>query len=401
MKFNFDEIVVRRGSNSYKWDSDNDPEMIPMWVADMDFKTAPPIIEALNRRVQHGVFGYARVPDAYYDAIISWFERRHQFRPERNRILYSTGVVPAISATILALTSPGDKIIVQEPVYNCFFSSIRNNRCEAVSNDLVYSGERYTINFEDLEAKATDPKTRLMLLCNPHNPVGRVWTKEELERIGDICYRNKVMVLADEIHGDLVHPVHTYIPFASLGRQFSEHSVTFSAPGKTFNLAGLQLANIFCSDAEVRRRIDKAININEVCDISPFAVEGLLAAYTHPDSERWLEALKTYLWNNYIYARDFLSVNFPQLKVMPLEATYLMWIDCSVMKISSEKLAALLLEEAKVRINSGSIYGKNGEGFIRLNIACPQSILQEGLYRMKNVLDKFLNESGQFSRFLQ
>ena len=393
MQNNFDEKVVRRGTNSYKWDSKTNDDIIPLWVADMDFKTAQPIIDALSNRVQHGIFGYTKVPDAYYNAVISWFGRRHNFTIEKEWMIYTIGVVPAISATILALTEPGDKVIVQEPVYNCFFSSIRNNQCESFSNDLIYKDGKYTIDFDDLEKKAADPKAKVMLLCNPHNPAGRVWTKEELEKIGEICFRNNVIVVSDEIHCDLVHPGHTHIPFASLGQQFLENSVTCVAPSKTFNLAGLQIANILTYDPEIRKKIDKAININEVCDVSPFAVEGLIAAYTHEDSEKWLDNLRAYLWDNYLLVKEYFAENFPQFPILPLEATYLVWIDTSVLNIKSEKLTELLIEKGNVWLNEGTVYGKAGEGFMRLNIACPRATLQEGLNRMKKAIDLITAQS--------
>ena len=392
MTYNFDEVVNRKGSNSYKWDTNRNNEVLPMWVADMDFKTAPPIIEALTQRVQHGVFGYANVPDAYYNAVIDWFDRRHQFPIEKDWMIYTIGVVPAVSAIILAMTQPGDKVIVQEPVYNCFFSSIRNNQCESVSNDLIYSNGKYSIDFDDLEAKAADPKAKVMLLCNPHNPAGRVWTKEELSRIGEICFRNNVFVVSDEIHCDLVHPGHKHIPFASLGERFLENSATCIAPSKTFNLAGLQVANIVAYDAEIRKKIDKAININEVCDISPFAITALIAAYTHPESEKWLDDLKQYLWENSQIVKEFFAENLPQFPILPLEATYLMWIDCSVLNLTSDELLDKMIEAENIRLNEGIIYGKAGEGFMRLNIACPKETLQEGLQRTKRALDKILAE---------
>ena len=388
MTFNFDESINRKGSNSYKWDSDGNADILPMWVADMDFKAAPPIIDALAQRVQHGVYGYAKVPDAYYDAVISWFERRHHFTVEKDWILYTTGVVPAISAIILAMTKPGDKVLVQEPVYNCFFSSIRNNQCKAVSNDLLYTDRTYSIDFDDLEQKASDPQVKLMLLCNPHNPAGRVWTKKELERIGEICFRNNVLVVSDEIHCDLVHPGHKHIPFASLGQTFLENSITCTAPSKTFNLAGLQVANIFVYNPEFRKRIDKAININEICDINPFAIEGLIAAYSNPGSEHWLDELKAYLWDNYLLVKDFFTQNLPQFPVLPLEATYLVWIDCSILNMPSEELASFILKEENLWVNEGTLYGKAGEGFIRLNIACQKDIIKEGLNRIRKALNK-------------
>ena len=370
MKYNFDEIVPRRGTNSYKWDSAGDADVLPMWVADMDFRTAPSVVEALKRRVEHGIFGYVRVPDAYYEAITGWFAGRHGWQIEKEWIIYTTGVVPALSAVIKALTTPGDKVIVQTPVYNCFFSSIRNNGCEVVANPLIYMNGTYQIDFIDLERKAADPSVKVLLLCNPHNPAGRVWTKQELTRLGEICIRNNIWVVADEIHCELVFPGHTYIPFASVSEEFLMHSVTCTSPSKAFNLAGLQIANIVSADTDLRMKIDKAININEVCDVNPFGVEALMAAYN--DGEEWLEELKQYLFANYNYLRAYFDEYLPEFPVMTLEGTYLVWVDCSVLNCSSDKIVKTLLEKEKLWVNEGSLYGEAGERFIRINIACPR-----------------------------
>ena len=384
MKYKFDELIPRRKSNSYKWDSAENEDIIPMWVADMDFRTAQPIIDALNKRVQHGIFGYTKVPPAYYDTVTSWFSRRHNFNFLKEWLLFTTGVVPALSAIIKALTQAGDQVIVQGPVYNCFFSSIRNNDCQMVSNDLVYHDGEYRIDFDDLEEKAKDPKAKLFLLCSPHNPVGRVWTMEELTRMGEICLRNNVLVVSDEIHCDLVYPGHRHIPFASISENFLHHSVTCSSPSKAFNLAGLQVANILAADENIRTGIDKALNINEVCEISPFAVEGLMAAYS--EGEDWLEQLKHYLWENYLFLKKYFSKHLPQLTVLPLEATYLVWVDCSAFRQSSENLAKSILEKEKVWINEGTVYGNAGENFIRINIACPRELLEKGLSKIAGTL---------------
>jgi cystathionine beta-lyase len=386
MTYDFNEIIPRRGSNSYKWDSAKEEDILPMWVADMDFRTAPPVIEALERRVRHGVFGYTKVPDAYFQAVIDWFGRRHQALFKQEWILFTTGVVPALSAVIKALTVPGDKVIVQEPVYNCFFSSIRNNQCGMVSNNLIYKEGTYQINFADLEAKAADPKANVLLLCSPHNPAGRVWTREELLQTGEICLRNHVTIVSDEIHCDLVYPGHTHIPFASLGEEFLHHSITCTAPSKTFNLAGVQVANIIAADEEVRRKIDKALNINEVCEINAFAVEALIAAYQ--EGEAWLEALKAYLWENYTCLCDFFAQHLPQLKIAPLEATYLVWVDCTALGLSSADVARILIDKEQLWINEGPLYGTAGEGFIRLNIACPRELLLKGLEKIRHTFGK-------------
>lgn len=384
MKYDFDEPVPRRGTNSYKWDTVKDEDVLPMWVADMDFRTAPAIVGALQKRVEHGIFGYTKVPPAYYEAVVNWFRRRHAWLIEKKWIVYTTGVVPAISAIVKALTVPGDRVLVQTPVYNCFFSSIRNNGCEAVANPLIYANGTYRIDYDDLERKAADPKVKLLLLCNPHNPVGRVWTRQELRRIGEICIRNRVLVVADEIHCELVFSGHVYIPFASISEDFREHSVTCISPSKAFNLAGLQIANIVAADTDVRMKIDKAININEVCDVNPFGVEALIAAYNR--GEDWLEELKHYLSVNYNYLRAYFDEYLPEFPVVMLEGTYLVWVDCRGLGLSSREITDILLEKEKVRVNPGSLYGEVGEGFIRLNIACPREKLIEGLNRLKRGL---------------
>lgn len=383
MKYNFDEIIPRRGTNSYKWDAAAEEDTLPMWVADMDFRTAPAIINALGRRVLHGIFGYTKVPPSYFYAVTDWFDRRHNFAIQKDWILFTSGVVPAISAVIKALAKPGDKVIVQTPVYNCFFSSIRNDECEMLANPLLYRDAVYSIDFDDLERKASDPKAALMLLCSPHNPVGRVWTREELTRIGEICLRNNVIVVSDEIHCDLVYEGHTHIPFASISPDFLQNSVTCTAPSKTFNLAGIQVANIIAADPEMRRKIDKALNINEVCEINAFAVEALIAAYN--EGEDWLEELKIYLRENYRILSDFFSQNLPHLKVLPLEATYLVWIDTTALGRTSKEIANELLEKEKLWINEGTIYGDAGEGFIRINISTQRENLIRGLKKIRSL----------------
>ena len=380
MKYDFDTIIPRRGTNSYKWDTPEEENVLPMWVADMDFRTAPAIIEALQKRVTHGIFGYTKVPEAYYDAVVRWFESRHRWRIDPRWIVYTSGVVPALSAIIKALTAPGDKVIVQTPAYNCFYSSIRNDGCELSANNLVYRDGSYTIDFDDLEAKAADPKAKVLLLCNPHNPVGRVWTPEELRRIGDICLRNGVFVVADEVHCELTYEGHDYTPFASLSERFPQKSVTCVSPSKAFNIAGLQIANIVAADEEVRRRIDRAININEVCDVIPFGVIATTAAYN--EGGEWLDALRKYLRENYEYLCRFFAERLPQYPVLPLEGTYLVWIDCRASGLGSDAATLRLQEQQKLMVNSGTLYGPGGEGFIRLNIACPRALLADGLERM-------------------
>lgn len=385
MKYDFDSIIPRRGTNSYKWDSMPQADMLPMWVADMDFRTAPAVTEALRRRAAHGIFGYTRVPSSYYEAVTNWFARRHGWKINPEWIIYTTGVVPALSAVIKALAAPGEKVLVQTPVYNCFFSSIRNDGCVAEYNPLRYEDGKYTVDWEDMERKAADPAVRLMLLCNPHNPAGRVWTREELERMADICLRNGVFVVADEIHCELVGEGHRYIPFASLSEGALLNSVTCVSPSKAFNLAGLQIANIIAADEEVRKKVDKAINVNEVCDVNSFAVDALEAACN--EGEEWLDELNLYLRENDRTVREFFREHLPQVHVVPLEGTYLVWIDCSALGMPSGEIVERLKEEGRVMVNGGEMYGDTEGRFIRLNIACPRELLLQGLERIRRTLE--------------
>lgn len=382
MKYDFDEVISRRGTLSYKWDSATDAEVLPLWVADMDFRTSPAIIEALQRRVVHGIFGYTRVPDAYYQAVTNWFARRHGWNIQREWMIYTSGVVPAVSAVIKALTVPGDKVLVQTPVYNCFFSSIRNNGCTLAASPLLRVGNTWQMDFEDLERKASDPDVKVFLLCNPHNPVGRVWTREELLKAGEICSRHGVTVVSDEIHCELVYPGHAYTPFASISGDFSARAIVCISPSKAFNIAGLQIANIVVPDEEVRRKIDKAININEVCDVNPFGVTATIAAYT--EGEEWLDQLLVYLQANYKWMQDYCRTHLPDFPISDLEGTYLVWMDCSILHKTSDVLEQELLDESKLWLNAGTMYGAEGEGFMRWNIACPRSVLAEGLERFRS-----------------
>lgn len=387
MEYDFSRPTERRGTDSYKWDSAPEADIIPLWVADMDFETFPGITEALQRRVAHGIFGYTRVPEAYYEAVCRWFGKHHGWHINREHIIYTSSVVPAVSAVIKALTLPGDQVIVQGPVYNCFFSSIRNNGCETVSNSLIYNKEelRYEIDFDDLERKLAHERARLMLLCNPHNPGGRVWTRDELTRVAELCHKYGVRVVSDEIHCELTLYDNEYVPFGSLPDELSHGSITCCSPSKAFNTAGLQIANIVCRDAEVRNRIDRAININEVCDVNPFGVIALQAAYSDEGYE-WLTQLRAYISSNYDLLRERFARELPKCKVMRMEGTYLAWIDCSELHISSDEIEEMLMHENKVWVNAGSMYGTEGAAFIRINMACTSELLNEGITRIVNGL---------------
>lgn len=390
MEYDFSRPTERRGTDSYKWDSAPETDIIPLWVADMDFETFPGITEALQRRVAHGIFGYTRVPEAYYEAVCNWFGKRHGWHINREDIIYTSGVVPAVSAVIKALTLPGDQVIVQGPVYNCFFSSIRNNGCEMVSNSLIYNKEelRYEIDFDDLERKLAHERARLMLICNPHNPGGRVWTRDELTRVAELCRKYGVRVVSDEIHCELTLYDNEYVPFGSLPDELSHGSITCCSPSKAFNTAGLQIANIVCRDAEVRNRIDRAININEVCDVNPFGVIALQAAYSDEGYE-WLTQLRAYISSNYDLLRERFARELPKCKVIRMEGTYLAWIDCSELHISSDEIEEMLMHENKVWVNAGSMYGTEGAAFIRINMACTSELLNEGITRIVNGLGAY------------
>ena len=391
--YDFDTIIPRRGTNSIKWDArppfDVDTEgVIPLWVADMDFKAAPFIIDVLRKRVEHGVFGYVCVPDSYYEAVCRWFSGRHGWKVEKDWIIYTTGVVPALSAAVKALSRPGEKVILQSPVYNCFFSSVRNNGCEILDVPLLYHDGTYSYDFDGLERACADPAAKVMLLCNPHNPAGRVWTREELARVGDIARRHGVTVVSDEIHCEIVMPGFTYTPFASVSPENQACCVTLCSPSKSFNTASLQIANIITSNPEWRKLIDRAINVNEICDVNPFGVLALEAEYS-PEGAEWLKELNQYIYDNYLLLRKKLS----DWTVCKLEGTYLPWVDVSSLGLPTEKIEEELLRNYKVWVNAGAMYGT--EGFIRINLATPRSVLAEGLDRVSRGLAALAASSGK------
>lgn len=391
--YDFDTIIPRRGTNSIKWDArppfDADTEgVIPLWVADMDFKAAPFIIDVLRKRVEHGVFGYVCVPDSYYEAVCRWFSGRHGWKVEKDWIIYTTGVVPALSAAVKALSKPGEKVIIQSPVYNCFFSSVRNNGCEILDVPLLYHDGTYSYDFDGLERACADPAAKVMLLCNPHNPAGRVWTREELARVGDIARRHGVTVVSDEIHCEIVMPGFTYTPFASVSPESQACCVTLCSPSKSFNTASLQIANIITPNPEWRKLIDRAINVNEICDVNPFGVLALEAEYS-PEGAEWLKELNQYIYDNYLLLREKLT----DWTVCKLEGTYLPWVDVSSLGLPTEKIEEELLRNYKVWVNAGAMYGT--EGFIRINLATPRSVLAEGLDRVSRGLSALAASSGK------
>lgn len=387
--FDFDKVNQRRGTGCVKWDNDRDG-VIPMWVADMDFQTAPCIVETLRERVNQGIFGYTRVQDPYYDAISSWFSRKHGWNGIRKEwVIYTSGVVPALSATIKAMTKPGDKVLIQTPVYNCFFSSIRNNGCTMLESRLVYdyaddNSFSCHVDFDDFENKVKE--AAVFVLCNPHNPAGHVWTREELERMASICISHGVPIISDEIHCEIVMPGYSYTPLASISPEISRNTVTFCSPSKAFNIAGLQIANIITCREDWRKAIDKAINTNEICDVNPFGAAALVTAYTNPEAEQWLSEMNSYVYANYCRLREIFASRLPWMPISRLEGTYLAWCDCRKTGLASREIETMLVDRFNVHVNAGSMYGEAGEGFIRINLACPRELLDEGLKRIADGL---------------
>ncbi|MCU7619299.1 pyridoxal phosphate-dependent aminotransferase [Chryseobacterium sp. PBS4-4] len=382
MKYNFDEIINRKNTNSVKWDLIKNQEVLPMWVADMDFKTAPEITQAISDKISEGIFGYSIIPANFNDVIIDWWRENHDFVIEKDWVLPVPGMILSLSAIVRTFVKPDENVILQTPVYNHFFNIVDNCSCNLVENNLIYENGNYQIDFEDLEIKASDPKTRLLLISNPHNPVGRVWTKTELEKIAEICAKHKVMIVSDEIHADLVFENHQHIPFAKIAENHDLVSVTCGSPCKTFNLSGLSISYIISQDKNILNQIYKTLEVQETVYPNPIAADAMIAAYTK--GKNWLDELKIYLWDNYQFLLNFCKEHLPNIKVIPLQATYLVWLDCSFFNKTSDELSKILLDEEKLWINSGTMYGKAGEGFLRINIACPRELLVDGLKRLEN-----------------
>lgn len=385
MIYNFDEPINRRKTHSLKW-SVSEKEL-PMWVADMDFKTAPEIILALQKRVAHGIFGYTIVPDEWYQAYMDWWGCRHNFQIEKDWLLFCTGVVPAISSTVRKLTTIGENVIVLTPVYNIFFNSILNNGRCVLESPLKYDGEHYHVDFDDLERKLAEPQTTMIILCNPHNPVGKAWSRETLEHIGELCWKHHVTVISDEIHCDLTAPGCEYVPFASLSEKCRENSITCIAPTKAFNLAGLQTAAVMIPNETLRHKVNRAINTDEIAEPNAFAIEGAIAAFT--EGETWLNALLEYIEGNKRFFNSFLESELPQLKVVPSQATYLLWIDCRKMLVNTTELSRFMRERTGLYLSGGNQYGGNGDNFLRINVACSREFLKEGLLRLKQGITEY------------
>lgn len=389
MKYDFDKIIDRRNTLSCKWDL-ADEDILPMWVADMDFMTAQPIIDALVKRAQGGIFGYSVYTDDVYDAIKGWFKRRHNWDIEKEWIQFSPGIVPALHAFTRIFVKSGEKILMNSPVYYPFFKSAQRNGIEAVNNELIYKNGRYEIDFDDFEKKAADPAVKMFYLCSPQNPGGRLWTREELERMGRICLENHVLVVADEIHCDLVYPGKKHIPFGTLDEDIVNNSIICTAPTKTFNLAGLQISSVIIKNPELRKMYADYMTASgfDYGEAGTFGLEALRTAYKYGDE--WLDSLMVYIQENLDFLCKYVSENLPKAKVMIPDATYLVWIDFSDYGIESRTLHKTLKYEGKIWLDEGYLFGKAGEGFERINIACPRKTLEEGLRRIKNCIDKMI-----------
>ena len=386
----FDQVTDRRGTHSLKWNVET--HELPMWVADMDFPAPREIREALIRQAAQGIYGYNIVPEEWYQAYMDWWEKRHHFAIRKEWLLFCHGVMPVISAAVRQLTEPGDQVLVLTPVYNGFFSVIRGNARQALEAPLARSGAEYVIDFTALEEKLADPLTTMMLLCNPHNPAGRIWERETLERIGELCSRYQVTVLSDEIHCDLTDPGCDYTPYASVSA-LCQNSITCVAPTKSFNLAGIQTAAVIIPDENLRRRIAHTLQTDEAGEPNTFALEAAVTAYTR--GARWLDTLRDYLYENKCAADRFLAAEIPEIKMMRGRATYLLWLDCGELTIHAGEFAGFLRERTGLWLSDGAMFGKAGESFLRMNVACPRSLLEDGLRRLADGAEAWKKRNSQ------
>ena len=387
-KFDFDSPVCRLGTDSIKW-SVTDGEL-PMWVADMDFRTAPCITDALIKRAEHGVFGYTDVNEDWYNSYINWWDRRHGFKIQKEWLMFCTGVIPAISSTVRKLTTPNEYVIIQTPVYNVFFNCIVNNGCRVLENELIYKDGVYSMDLDDLEKKMSDPQTNLMILCNPQNPAGKIWGVTELERIGDLAKKHGVTVISDEIHCDITEPGKGYVPFASVSDNCRDVSITCIAPTKAFSIPGVQTAAICVPDLHLRNKVRRAINTDEVAEPNVFALHAAVAAFN--EGEEWLDEMREYVFENRRICNEYIESNISDIKAVVGDATYLIWLDLNSLGVFSDKAYKIIREKTGLFLSKGSVYGKCGDGFLRMNVACPRSYVYDGLERLKRGIDIIKNE---------
>jgi len=385
MTYDFDSIIDRRVTDSLKWDVKENE--LPMWVADMDFQTAPEIRKALAARLEHGIFGYSDVPDEWYQAYIDWWKNNHGFEMKKEWLMFCTGVIPAISSIVRKLTTPNENVVIQTPVYNIFFNSIYNNGCRVLESPLIYKDGQYFMDLEDLEKKFANPQTSLMILCNPHNPVGKIWDKETLAKVGSLAKKYGVTVISDEIHCDLTLPGFEYVPFASVSEDCKHVSITCIAPTKAFNIAGMQTSAISVPNLFLRHKVWRGINTDEVAEPNAFAVTAAVAAFNQGGP--WLKELRKYLANNRKMVEDYVAREIHDVTVVKGQATYLLWIDISKLPGDKTEAAQFIREKTGLYLAGGNEYGECGRDFLRMNVACPKSLVEDGLARLKKGIELF------------
>lgn len=395
MNYDFDKVIDRHHTSSMKWDATEalfgEKDLLPLWVADMDFQVPEEVVQAIQSQANHGIFGYMTRQDGYYNSIIDWMKIRHNWLVDKEWICHSPGVVTALSLIVQAFSEPGDKIIVQPPVYHPFMKVIENHQRQVVNNPLVYKNDRYEMDFEDLISKI-DSSVKVLLLCNPHNPTGRVWSKEELERLGEICLDNDILIVSDEIHADLVFKGFEYTPFAAISEKLADNSIICTAPSKTFNLAGLQTSNIIIPNVTLKEKFLAETEKYAVGMTNSFGVVATEAAYNNGGP--WLDELLDYVESNLHFVKDYVEHHIPALQVRPLEATYLAWIDCRALGLTTDALEKLLLSQAKVALNQGYIFGPGGEGFVRMNLACPRAVVEKAIKQIKEAVNSIPAKSN-------
>ncbi len=377
--YEFDSLPSRRGTASSKWMVEGN--VLPMWVADMDFPAAPEIIAALKERLSHGVFGYDEVTDEWYDAYIKWWDERHGFKMDKQGLIFCTGVIPAISSAVRKFTTPGEKVIIQTPVYNIFFNSIVNNGCTPLQSPLVFDGEGYHMDMEQLERDMSDPQACFMILCNPQNPGGRIWSRDELAEVGRLAKKYSVIVFSDEIHCDIVRPGKEYVPFLSVSEECREVGIAAIAPTKAFNIAGLHTAAVYSENRTLRHKIWRALNTDEAAEPNTFACVAAAAAFNNGGA--WLDAMCAYVFENRRIAEGYIAEHIPQIKAVKSDATYLLWL-----KMPGKDMAEELKEKAGLFLSDGRIYGEGGEDFLRMNLGCSRDTLMEGLKRLSDFFDE-------------
>ena len=388
MNYDFDKQIDRRNSGSLKWDvADNE---LALWVADMDFETAPCIKDAICNRALHGIFGYSVVTDKWSDSYVNWWKKRHNLNIDKDALIFCTGIVPAISSCVRKLTTPAEKVLIQTPCYNIFFNSIVNNGRVPLESPLSFDGSSYSMDFERLEKDLSDPQVSLMILCNPQNPTGNIWNTDELRRVGELCRKYGVTVISDEIHCDIVRPGYGYVPFASVSETCAEISVSCLAPSKCFNIAGINSAAVMVPNPVLRHKVCRALNTDEVAEPNAFAVDATIAAFM--EGEDWLNQLNDYLFNNRNFAEEFIAKEIPGFTVIKGDSTYLLWVklgtDSDGNEINADEFAEALRRETGLRVNGGCEYGRSGDNFIRINLACPRAVLTDALMRLKSYCAK-------------